>query len=54
MWSYLGVFRDQRAAAGGRRDVKELCDLLVVFENHGIIFTDKDCQFDDVDHLQVA
>jgi hypothetical protein len=22
MWSYLGVFRDQKAAAGGRRDVK--------------------------------
>jgi hypothetical protein len=54
MWSYLGVFRDQKAAAGGRRDVKERPDLLVVFENHGIIFTDKGCQFDDADDLQVA
>lgn len=44
----------KKRAAGGRREVKELCDLLVVFENHGIIFTDKDCQFDDADDLQVA
>jgi len=54
MWSYPGVFRDQKAAAGGRGDGKELCDLLVVFENHIIIFSDKDCRFDDAGDLQVA
>jgi hypothetical protein len=54
MWSYPGVFRDQKAAAGGKGDGKELCDLLVVFENHIIIFSDKDCRFDDACDLQVA
>jgi hypothetical protein len=54
MWSYPGVFRDQKAAAGGKGDGKELCDLLVVFENHIIIFSDKDCRFDDAGDLQVA
>jgi len=54
MWSYPGVFRDQKAAAGGKGDGKELCDLLVVFENHVIIFSDKDCRFDDTGDLQVA
>ena len=54
MWSYTGVFRDQKAAAGGKGDGKELCDLLVVFENHIIIFSDKDCRFDDAGDLQVA
>jgi hypothetical protein len=54
MWSYPGVFRDQKAAVGGKGDGKELCDLLVVFENHVIIFSDKDCGFNDTVDLQVA
>ncbi len=54
MWSYPGVFRDQKAGEGGKGDGKELCDLLIVFENHIIIFSDKDCRFDDVVDLQVA
>ena len=47
LWSYPGVFRDQ---GGG----KEVCDLLVVFDNHIIIFSDKDCQFQDGVTVRVA
>ena len=43
LWSYPNVYRDQ----GGKGDGKEVCDLLVVFENHVIIFSDKDCAFPD-------
>lgn len=38
MWSYAGVFNDKGAG-------QEVCDLLVVFDNHIIIFSDKDCEF---------
>lgn len=44
LWSYPGVYRDQ---GGG----KEVCDLLVVFRNHIIIFSDKDCVFPDTGNL---
>jgi len=46
LWSYAGVYRDQldnpKAKVG-----KEVCDLLVVFENHILIFSDKDCVYPD-------
>src|SRR5438105_1626186 len=42
LWSYPNPFRDQ---AGGDADGKEICDLLVVFEKHIIVFSDKHCQF---------
>ena len=45
LWSYPRVYRDQKGSSKG--DGKELCDLLVVFENHVIIFSDKDCAFPD-------
>jgi len=48
LWSYPGIYRDQ----GWPR--KEVCDLLVVFENHIIIFSDKDCRFSDATDLQLA
>jgi len=44
LWSYPGIYRDQ---GGG----KEVCDLLVVFRNHIIIFSDKDCVFPDTGNL---
>ena len=44
LWSYAGVFRDQYLSPTAREG-KELCDLLVVFENHIIIFSDKDCAY---------
>ena len=40
LWSYPNLFQKHKL-------VKELCDLLVVFENHIIIFSDKDCSFGD-------
>lgn len=40
------VYTDEgKKTASG--DGKELCDLLVVFENHVIIFSDKDISFKD-------
>jgi len=45
LWSYPNVYRDQGNSAKG--DGKEICDLLVVFENHVIVFSDKDCAFPD-------
>jgi hypothetical protein len=42
LWSYMNLYRDQRAGKTG--DGKELCDMLVVFEDHVIIFSDKYCE----------
>ncbi|EHF4963919.1 hypothetical protein B8Z52_004331 [Enterobacter hormaechei] len=52
LWSYPNVYTDEgkKTAAG---DGKELCDLLVVFENHVIIFSDKDISFKDSGDLKV-
>ncbi|MDQ3801277.1 MAG: SEC-C domain-containing protein [Acidobacteriota bacterium] len=46
MWSYTGIYNDK--AKG-----QEVCDLLVVFDNHVIIFSDKDCKFPDTGNLQL-
>ena len=43
LWSYPGVFRNQKNNNSG--DGKELCDMLVVFDNHILIFSDKYCTF---------
>lgn len=56
LWSYPNVFRDQgrnskRSEAKG--DGKELCDLLVVFDNHVIIFSDKQCAFPNSGNIQL-
>ena len=42
LWSYPNPFRDQ---AGSGQDGKEICDLLVIFENNIIVFSDKHCEF---------
>lgn len=47
MWSYPNLHRSQRAH--GRGDGKELCDLLVVFDQHVFIFSDKHCQLQGAD-----
>ena len=51
LWSYSGVYRDQ--VVGKSSEGKEVCDLLVVFENHVIIFSDKDCQFPNSERLDL-
>jgi hypothetical protein len=43
LWSYPSVFRDQKQHQKG--DGKELCDLLVLFGNDVLIFSDKSCSF---------
>jgi hypothetical protein len=52
LWSYPGVFRDQ-GRQNGKGVGKEVCDLLVVFENHVIIFSDKYCEFQDTGNLEL-
>ena len=47
LWSYPNPFKKQLCG-------KELCDLLVVFEDDIIIFSDKDCHYDDTIDPQVA
>lgn len=50
LWSYPGVYRNTGPAGGHG---KEVCDLLVVFRNDIIIFSDKDCVFPDKGNLRV-
>ncbi len=49
MWSYPNICRDQ----GKKNDGKEICDLLVVFQNHVIILSDKKCSFPYSDNLNL-
>lgn len=51
LWSYSGVYRDQ-GRTDGKGDGKEVADLLVVFENHIIIFSDKYIRFPITGNLQ--
>ena len=44
MWSHQNLFTD-RGTSEKNRNGKELCDLLVIFENHIIIFSEKQCDF---------
>ncbi|MGH9641083.1 MAG: hypothetical protein ACRD3Q_01530, partial [Terriglobales bacterium] len=53
LWSYPGVFRDQ-GRTKDKGDGKEVCDLLVVFENHTIIFSDKHIQFDNAGNIEIG
>lgn len=49
LWSYPNVFTDE-GRSRGKGDGKELCDLLVVFGNDVLLFSDKDCEYHpDVD-----
>jgi hypothetical protein len=45
LWSYANVYRDQGKCGTG--DGKELCDVLAVFGDDVLIFSDKSCQFPD-------
>ena len=52
LWSYAGVFNDRGKTGSG--DGKEVCDLLVIFGNDIIIFSDKNCKFLRTAKLDVA
>jgi len=51
LWSYPSVFRDQKRS--GKGDGKELCDLLVVFGDDVLIFSDKSCSFPVTGDIQL-
>ena len=52
LWSYPGLFRDHGNSKGG--DGKEVCDLIVFFGDHLILFSDKSCTFPDSGNLQTS
>lgn len=54
IWSYPNVWRDQKFSGGHGGDGKELCDLLVVFDEHVIIFSDKDVSYKPQNDPKVA
>ena len=57
-WCYPNLYRDQGRNKGKdniyKGDGKELCDLLVVFENHVFIFSDKSCAFPESEDKQIG
>ncbi|BBE75033.1 MULTISPECIES: hypothetical protein [Phytobacter] len=52
LWSYPNVYTDE-GKKNDKGDGKELCDLLVVFNHHVIIFSDKDIGFKDTGNIEV-
>jgi hypothetical protein len=52
LWSYPNTFIDKRS--GGKGDGKELCDLLVVCDDHILIFSDKTVAWPDGDDAILA
>lgn len=53
LWSYSNVFTDE-GRRNGKGDGKELCDLLVVFGNDVLIFSDKHCEYQSDTDVGVA
>lgn len=52
LWSYPNLYTDE-GRKNGKGQGKELCDLLVVFGAHIVIFSDKDIAFKDSGNLTV-
>ena len=50
LWSYPRLYRDQRSE--GRTEGKEVADLIVVFENDIVIFSDKRCAVPSSDDVK--
>ncbi|WP_197733007.1 hypothetical protein [Paraburkholderia pallida] len=53
LWSYANVYSDE-GQRGGKGDGKELTDLLVVFGNDVLLFSDKHCAFQSAERIGVA
>lgn len=53
LWSYPNIFTDE-GRARGKGDGKELCDLLVVFGNDVLLFSDKHCEYHFDTDVKVA
>ena len=52
LWSYPNLYTDE-GRKNGKGSGKELCDLLVVFSEHVIIFSDKDIDFKNTGNLPI-
>jgi len=52
LWSYPAVYRDQGKPQNGG-DGKEICDLLLVFGQHIIIFSDKHCELRESENVEL-
>lgn len=56
-WSFPNLFRDQGRPKNNYQEKKgtgkEICDLLVIFENHIFIFSDKYCKFPKSGNIEV-
>lgn len=53
LWSYSNLYTDEGRSAG-KGDGKELCDLMVVFGDNVLLFSDKHCQFPQHPDLKVS
>jgi hypothetical protein len=53
LWSFPNVYTDE-GRHGANSDGKELCDLMVVFGNDVLLFSDKNCAFPSIDNLNLA
>ncbi|MBA3724825.1 MAG: hypothetical protein H0W89_08185, partial [Candidatus Levybacteria bacterium] len=52
LWCHSNIFIDRKPNKKG--DGEELCDLLVVFENHVLIFSDRHCKFKDGENVTLS
>src|SRR5687768_4682562 len=52
LWSYPAIYRDQGNAKGG--DGKEIVDLMVVFGNDVVLFSDKSCEYPSLSDAELA
>jgi len=53
LWSYPNVFSDE-GRSRGKGDGKELVDLLVVFGDNVLLFSDKHCEFQTDTDVKIA
>jgi hypothetical protein len=53
LWSHANLFTDE-GRKNGKGDGKELCDVIVIFDNHIILFSDKHCAFPEHDDITIA
>ncbi|NIE57779.1 MULTISPECIES: hypothetical protein [unclassified Burkholderia] len=53
LWSYPNVYSDE-GRVGGKGDGKELVDLLIVFGNDVLLFSDKHCMFQSDVDIKIA
>ncbi|MBX3402529.1 MAG: SEC-C domain-containing protein [Phycisphaeraceae bacterium] len=51
LWSYPNLYRNQGNARGG--DGKEICDLVALYGNTVVLFSDKSCAFKDSGRLDI-